>query len=175
MEEVEASSLFFSANHFNCKFFILRKNCRKIFFGNCIRFARIRNYRLNAELIKTKIIGNMINVLCKIEIVFCKSSACIIFLVFAFKTFFNKFLELRNNYVIASFSVDCKTHIIVYAFSSVEGKNNVFHLLIDVINVIIIKKNAVGGYGKTEFFLIFFFLASGIVNNFFNRIPVLNQ
>ena len=98
MEEVERISFSVAANHLCCQFIIFFKENRKILFLQCIFIGRLCDNRLNRNLLESQIC-QMQYILGKISVEMGIGTADIITLLIPA---FCKFLELRNDQVIAS-------------------------------------------------------------------------
>ena len=116
LEEVERISFSVAVDHLRCQFIIFFKENRKILFLQCIFIGRLCDNRLNRNLLESQIC-QMQYILGKIGVEMGIGSADIVtFLIPAFC----KFLEFRNNQVVASRSFSERTHTVVYFFSSIN-------------------------------------------------------
>ena len=70
----------------------------------------------------------MKHILRKVKIIPGKCSPHIIFFLVSA---FGKFLELRHNQVVTSFSVPERTHPVIYLFPPVQAENHIIHLPVD--------------------------------------------
>ena len=116
MEEVERISFSVTADHLRCQFIIFFKENRKILFLQCIFIGRLCDNRLNRNLLESQI-GQMQYILGKIGVEMGIGTADIITLLIPA---FCKFLELRNDQVIASRPLPERTHTVIHFFSSID-------------------------------------------------------
>ena len=135
MEEVKASSLFFTLNIFHSQLIILFQNLRQILLTNCVGFLRRSHNRLNRHLLKAQI-RKMLHILGKVQIVTGKGATHIIILS---GTALCKLLELGNNNIIAAaMTVSGRTHQVVDLLAAVQTHNHIAHFPIAEIHNFII-------------------------------------
>ena len=116
MEEVKSSAFFLAADHLRCKLIIFCKKHRQIFLGQSIVIARLRNNRLNGNLLESKIC-KMQYIIRKIRIIMRKGSTHIITLLI---TALCQLLELRNDQIVASRTLTERSHAIMNLLTSVN-------------------------------------------------------
>ena len=158
MEEIQESTVLLKFHQTVCQLIILLADTIQIFLRDRILHFRILHNRLHRDLIKALLI-QMEYILGKIQIVLCICSTDIPFLI---ATLLHKFFKIPDDAVIASCSVCTHTHPVIDFLSSINGKNNIIHFLVDEINRIIIQKHTVCCDRKTEMLAVFLLLASGV-------------
>lgn len=79
VEEIEASSLFFSLDHLSCQNVVLFEDHRKVFLTDRIVLGRRRYNRLNRDLLEAEVC-QMENISCKVCVVMREGSAHIVFI-----------------------------------------------------------------------------------------------
>ena len=116
MEEIEASSFFFSLDHLSCQNVVLFENHRKVFLADRVILGRRCYNRLNRDLFEAEVC-QMEDVGSKVCVVMREGSAHIVFVLM---TEFSEFLEFRHDQIVASGTFAERTHVIVNFFSSVD-------------------------------------------------------
>ena len=111
----------------------------------------------------------MFYILGKIQIISCKCTSNVVLLLI---TALCQLLELRNNQIIASFSVTERAHLVIHFFSSVKTDDNVVHLFVHELLNFIVQKNSVCCQCETEMLVMKFLLLSSVSNQVFDNLPV---
>ena len=111
----------------------------------------------------------MFYILGKIQVISCKCTSNVVLLLI---TALCQLLELRNDQIIASFSVTERAHLVIYFFSSVKTDDNVVHLFVHELLNFIIQKNSVCCKCETEMLVMKFLLLSSVSNQVFDNLPV---
>ena len=69
----------------------------------------------------------MHDIIGEIQIISCKCTTNVIFFLISA---FCKFLELRNDQIITSFSISKRTHLIIDFFTSIQAQHYIVHFFI---------------------------------------------
>ena len=85
---------------------------------------------------------------------------------------FCKLLELRHNKIIAAGTFAERAHEIMNLLAAVNTEDHISHLFVAEFHYLIIEQDAVGGKGKTEFFIMDFLLLAAICYQVFYNLPV---
>ena len=134
MEEVKASSLFFSLDHFFCQNIILLENHRQVFLTDRVIRLRRSDNRFHRDLLKAQI-SQMQHVRRKIRVVVGKCTAHIIFVLMPA---LGKLLKLRHNKVVASRTLAERPHEIVDFLSSVNAQHHIAHLAVAELHDLVV-------------------------------------
>ena len=116
VEEIEASSFFFSLDHLSCQNVVLFENHRKVFLADRVILGRRCYNRLHRDLFEAEVC-QMEDVGSKVCVVMREGSAHIILVLIAALC---KLLEFRHDQIVASGTFAERTHVIVNFFSSVD-------------------------------------------------------
>ena len=126
MEEIKAFSFFLAFDHHLGEFIIFLHNLRNIFLPDRIRITFISNNRFNRHLFESEVC-KMHDIIGEIQIISCKCTTNVIFFLISA---FCKFLELRNDQIITSFSISKRTHLIIDLFTSIQAQHYIVHFFI---------------------------------------------
>ena len=81
-------------------------------------------------------------------------------------------LELRHNEIITSCSFTERSHMVMDFFSSIDTHNHISHFFVAEFHNFIIYQDTIGRKGKTEIFIMDFFLLSSVCHQIFDHLPV---
>ena len=168
MEEIEILVCMISVHHLGCQLVILCKDLRQILCLQCIIFLIRSYYRLHRDLLESQIC-QMKHVVGEILVVLGKCTAHIIFFLIPALC---QLFKLRQNQIIASFSVTERSHTVVNFLTSIDTQDHVVHLTVCELLYLIVQQNAIGCQSKTESLIMKLLLLSSVCNQVFDNLPV---
>ena len=125
---------------------ILLQNHRQILILQRIAAGLLPHYRLHRDVAEAQV-RHMHDILGKVQIIVGKGAPQVVVLGPAAR---HQLLELGNNNLIAPLPVDRLAHAVVDLGSPVQRKDGVGHLPVDVVDVLIVQQDSVGGNRKAE-------------------------
>ena len=158
-------TFFFSFQHFLGKDFILAVKHRQILLGEGVRVIRTAHNRFHRKLGEAQV-SKMENVLGKICVCMSIGAAYIIVAVTAISnicgtcTYAGKFLELRNDNIVAAISLIVLSQTVMHFFSAVNAHDHVVAFLVCKFDNFVVNSYAVGSQGKSEVLSFFLFYAA---------------
>ena len=111
----------------------------------------------------------MENIVCEVCVIMCISTSYIVTLV---TSFFDKFLEFRNDNIITAFAVSERAHAVIYFLTAVDPEHDIVHLAVHELLNLIIQQDTVSRHGKTEMLIVQLFLLPPISHQVFHNLPV---
>ena len=111
----------------------------------------------------------MEDVLAEVEVFLCKGAADVVFLIAAELC---ELLELGDDRVVGAAAVRPDAEVVVDLFPAVEGEDDVVHLFVHILDLVVGQLDAVGGDGEEEVLVVELLLFSGVGDGILDNLPV---
>ena len=83
----------------------------------------------------------------------------------------DQLLKLGHDDVVAASTRNSLAHLVVDRRTAIERQDNVIHVGVDVVNLLVVEQQAVGGDGEAELLAVLLFDRTRIINGLLDRIP----
>ena len=166
--EVEEVELVLGAvRHDVAQLVVLGEYAGEILLVDGVGHRGVGNHRLSGKLNESQV-AHCEDIVGEIEIILCEGRADVVVLGSAV---LNQLLELRHDDVEAALAVYGLSDTVGDLAAAVEGEHAVAHLAVDVVYLLIVEQDTVGGYREAEALAVLLLDGARVFNGLYYRIP----